>query len=86
MKRNLPAKGADERPAVSEVFNNLEDMSWIPSPITPPGREMEREEESEAVSALPSVLPRPDRAIVKRIAIHGDNCTPLKLVYELYVL
>ena len=51
-----------------------------------PGREMEREEESEAVSALPSVLPRPDRAIVKRIAIHGDNCTPLKLVYELYVL
>ena len=47
---------------------------------------MEREEESEAVSALLSVLPRPDRAIVKRIAIRGDNCTPLKLVYELYVL
>jgi hypothetical protein len=26
VKRNLPAKGADERPAVSEVFNNLADM------------------------------------------------------------
>jgi hypothetical protein len=26
VKRNLPAKGADERPAVSEVFGNLADM------------------------------------------------------------
>ena len=26
VKKNLPAKGVDERPAVSEVFNNLADM------------------------------------------------------------
>lgn len=51
----------------------VEDFSWIPSQIPSPGREMESEEESEAVSALLSVLPRLDRAIVKRIAIHGDN-------------
>ena len=51
----------------------VEDFSWIPSRIPSPDREMESEEESEAVSALLSVLPRLDRAIVKRIAIHGDN-------------
>lgn len=51
----------------------VEDLSRVPSQTLSPGQEMESEEESEAVSALLSVLPRLDRAIVKRIAIHGDN-------------
>ena len=51
----------------------VEDFSWIPSSTLSPQQEIEREEQSEAVSALLSVLPRLDRAIVKRIAIHGDN-------------
>lgn len=51
----------------------IDDFSWISSQTATPDKEMEREEQSDALNALLSVLPRLDRAIVKRIAINGDN-------------
>ena len=51
----------------------VEDFAWVPSQNKTPGQEMECEEESEAVSALLSVLQPLDRDIVRRIAVNGDN-------------